>query len=211
MKEKIRIQKGITLISLIIIIVVVIMLSSVIMASGFNYDIINITKNVAKNHNEEEEKDGILLKIKEWLLLKSNQTEKTFFDYLKENYGENKVLDNGDRTYTVVLGDENAYIVQENGTIISTKGIFIETQGMPLMLEEGKTVTGTLKVTIVGIEGEITWSNENNNIATISSTSGESITVTAIAEGKTKVIASCGEYKAEYIVKVSASGSSFII
>ena len=38
-------------------------------------------------------------------------------------------------------------------------------------------------VTLSGIEGEITWSNENNEIATISATKGESITVTAVAKG----------------------------
>ena len=201
--RKTKEQKAITLIALIITIVVLLILAAVAINAITQYNIIDNANSAVQNYGDESEREDIQLKMNGWEIVKYSNKGKTFFEYLKEQFGEDKVVDNGDGTYNVTLKSGNTYKVQESGNITSTKGIYIQAQGMPLILEEGKIVTGTLTATLSGIEGEITWSNENNSIATISGTKGESITVTAVAKGETKITASCGGYKAEYIVKVT--------
>ncbi len=88
-------------------------------------------------------------------------------------------------------------------TATSTKGVSINKSNLTLELQEGTTVTETLTASLSEITGEITWSNSDNTKATISSTKGESITVTAVAVGETTITATCGEYTATCKVIVS--------
>lgn len=121
MKKNIRVQKGITLIALIIMIVLLLMLSLVVIIPFSDYDLINRAEVVAQKINEEEEKDRIILKIKDWLVYPNRQTAKTFYEYLKNIYGENNVIDNSDGTYDIILETGNVYNVRENGTIMHKK------------------------------------------------------------------------------------------
>lgn len=195
-----RNKQAVSLITLVITIIVMTIIAGTIILTLSDTNIFNKANDAVDSHNVKEEITYIQSKIAFYALEK----DKTFYEFLQQEFGENNVKDNLDDTYTITLESGNSYIVWENGKVQSSKGIYIEATGFPLMLKTGETVTGTLKATLVDITGEITWSIENNEIATISGTTGESITVTAVSQGKTKVTATCNGYTKEYIVKVSA-------
>ena len=77
-----------------------------------------------------------------------------------------------------------------------------------LILDESTITFGnetspqTLTASVRNISGNITWSIEDSSIATISSTTGNTITVTPVAGGYTKITATCGEYSKECDVVV---------
>lgn len=200
--KRTKTQKGITLIALLITIVILLILAAVAISSITNDGIIHESQGATSKHEIAQEKENIQLTIDEWSIGKYFVAGKTFEEFLGEKFGASNVVDNGDETYNVTVESGNIYKIQENGTIIQAKGVSVAGTGMPLMLEEGATVTGTLTATLVGISGEITWSNENNEVATISATTGASVTVTAVAKGETKVTATCSGYTAVYTVKV---------
>lgn len=195
-----RNKQAVSLITLVITIIIMIILAGIIILTLSDTNIFNKSNDAVDSHNVKEEITYIQSKIAFYALEK----DKTFYEFIKQEFGENNVKDNLDDTYTITLESGNSYIVWENGKVQSSKGIYVEATGFPLMLKDGETVTGTLKATLVDISGEITWSNENDSIATISGTTGESITVTAVSQGKTKVTATCNGYTREYVVKVSA-------
>lgn len=194
-----RNKQAVSLITLVITIIIMIILAGIIILTLSDTNIFNKANDAVDSHNVKEEITYIQSKIAFYALEK----DKTFYEFIKQEFGENNVKDNLDDTYTITLESGNSYIVWENGKVQSSKGIYVEATGFPLMLKDGETVTGTLKATLVDITGEITWSNENNEIATISGTTGESITVTAVSQGKTKVTATCNGYTKEFVVKVS--------
>ena len=211
--KKTKEQEGITLIALIIIVLLILAVVSI--NSIQNDGMMNKTQYVANKSNEAKEREEINLMLTEWQLVKYTKEDTTFEGFLEEKFGENNVVDNGDGKHTVTVESGNRYEIQEDGIItlkdksndetnVVEKEMSIIATGMPLTLKKGETatVTGTLQATLVGITGEVTWSNENNAVATISAETGESITVTAVSTGKTKVTASCDGYSAEYIVEV---------
>lgn len=202
--RKTKMEKGITLIALIITIVILLILAVVAINSITNDKVVDKTKNAASEYEIMEEKTKLQKEVLEWQVIDAGNMQ-TLEEYLGDIYGKENVKPNTDETLNVTVPSGNTYKVKEDGTIIPVKGISIVGTGMPLVLNEGKTVTGTLTATLVGISGEISWSNANSEVATISETKGASVTVTAVSKGETKVTASCGSYSAIYTVQVKES------
>ena len=196
-------QKGITLIALIITIVVLLILAVVAIGAVRDSGIIGHAQNAEKDYTEEQEKEKISVALSEWAIQKYTQGEtRTFAEYMQGRIEGATVTDNGDGTITVAFKN-NAYKVTADGTITSTKGISISNSKLTLEYVEGETVTSELTASLIGIEEEITWSNSNNSIATISSATGSTITVTAVSKGETIVTATCGKYSATCTVIVA--------
>ena len=200
MKTKTRKQKGITLVSLIITIVILLTITVVTVGTVEDSNIIGHAQNAEEDYTASQEKGKISLAVMEWTTEGGNTT---FAEYMQGRIEGATVTDNGDGTITVEFKN-NAYKVTENGDITEVKGVSITAEGFPLKIEEGKAMpTGTLKAMLVKVEGPISWSIEDENIATISAEEGEQITVTAVKKGETKVTATCGEYSEEYTVKIT--------
>ena len=176
-------QKGITLIALIITIVVLLILAVVAIGAVRDSGIIGHAQNAGEDYTEAQEKEKINVALSEWAIQKYTQGEgTTFADYMQGRIEGATVTANENGTITVAFKN-NAYEVTENGTITSTNGISISNSKLILEFVEGETVTSELTASLSGTEGEIRWSNSDDNIATISSTTGSTITVTAVAKG----------------------------
>ncbi len=63
--------------------------------------------------------------------------------------------------------------------------------------------TGKVTVKLEPADGQITWKSENEKIVKIESTDGDTAKFKAIAAGKTKITAVCGDAKGEWSVEVS--------
>ena len=196
-------QEGITIVALIITIVILLIISVVAIGGVQDSGIIGYAQDSKEGYTVEQEKERISVALNEWTIQKYTQVGTTFAEYMQGKIEGATVTDNGDGTITVEFKN-NAYKVTEYGDITEVKGVRIIAEGFPLKIEEGKAMpTGTLKATLVKIKGTISWSIEDENIATISAEEGEQITVTAVKKGETKVTATCGEYSEEYTVKIT--------
>ena len=169
-----------------------------------NNGIIEKAKDAQSTMTKAEEKDRISVALTEWEIVKSTE-KKTFEKFMKETFGDDNVTAINENEVIVTMESGNKYKVTTDGVITSTKGVSINKSSLTLELQEGATVTETLTATLSEITGEITWSNSDNSKATISSTTGESITVTAVAFGETTITATCGEYTATCTVTVKES------
>lgn len=197
-----RRQNGITLIALVVTIVVLLILAGVsVNALLGDTGIIGKAKESQNTMIVASEKEKISLALSEWTLVRITET-KTFEKFMKEKFGENNVTPVNENEVIVTMESGNRYRVTTDGTITSTKGISINKSSLTLELQEGKTISETLTANLSEIKGEITWNNSDNTKATISSTKGTSITVTAKAVGTTTITATCGDYTATCIVNV---------
>ena len=192
-------EKGITLVALIITIIVLLILATVAIAAIKGDGIISKAKEAQISYNDAQDKEQIQLALNEWKMVENTNPSKTFVEFMKEKFGEDKVTKVSEDEVIVTMESGNKYRVKADGTIISTKGVSINKSSLTLELQEGTTLTASLSE----ITGEITWSNGDNAIATISATKGENITVTAVAKGSTTITATCGSYKATCTVTVT--------
>ena len=193
---------GITLIALIITIVVLLILAVVAIRAVQGDGIISHAKNAQTSYNDAQDKEQIQLALNEWEIVGATMS-KTFAEFMAEKFGADKVTANGEDEVTVTLENGHQYKVKKDGTITSTKGIVLSPSPMTLELNEGTTVTKTLTASLNGIEGEISWSIPDESVIRISATTGESITVTAVAKGSTTITATCGSYTATCKVTVA--------
>ena len=114
-KKKVREEKGITLIALVITIIVLLILAGVTIAAvgGEN----GILKNAGEAKEESERgdaEDEIKLALNEWQIERYTGN-KTIEDFLSEKFGG--VVDNGDDTYTIEKGGYEAKIDKEGNII----------------------------------------------------------------------------------------------
>lgn len=75
---------------------------------------------------------------------------------------------------------------------IPATGITISPETLELAVGETDTLTATLEPT--GAEGNITWSSNNLEVATVDASTGQ-VTVNALSVGKATITATCGEFK----------------
>ncbi len=61
-----------------------------------------------------------------------------------------------------------------------------------LTLKDGETVTGTITATTQKVEGEVQWSIDNEDVATITVNDDGTVTVTAVAKGSATITATVG-------------------
>ena len=208
-KKQKRTERGITLIALVITIVVLLILAGVAIAMLRGENGILSKAESAKEATENkgaEEKVGLAISAARTKGLGA-LTIANLREEVENNYGGTVTGEEFPATVTI---DGKAFSVTTDGGVTSTKGISINTSSLTLELQDGATVAETLTASLSDITGEITWSNSDDSKATISATTGESITVTAKAVGSTTITATCGSYTATCkvtIKKVMAIGS----
>ena len=195
MKEKTKRNKGITLIALILTIVILLILAVVAISAVKGDGIIAHAKNAKTDYTRAQEEEQIQIALNEWKI-EDIQNNKNFTEFMQEKFEKDNVEKVTENEVIVTMESGNKYKVTAEGTIISTKGVNLNKSSLVLELKEGTTATETLTASLSEITGEITWSNSDNTKATISSTKGESITVTAVAKGETTITATCGDYTA---------------
>lgn len=83
-------------------------------------------------------------------------------------------------------GDEVAY---GNYSRVAPKSLELDKTTVNLTLKDGETVTDTLTATTNKVEGEIQWSIDDENIATITDNGDGTVTVTAVAKGSATITA----------------------
>ena len=205
MKENLKSKRGITLIALIITIIILLILAIVTINILINEGIIGHAKNAVETYDEKQVQEDLALTYQEWKMGQATGSSTSMADFFKSKYGNDAVVDNGDGSITVTVesnGNTYAYKIKADGSMEATTGISLDKSSLALEYKEGTTVTGTVKATLTGITGDVTWSIADSSIATISSTSGEQITVTAVKKGTTKITAKAGKYSKECTVKV---------
>lgn len=200
--KKLTTQKGITLVALIITIIVLLILAVVAIRAVQGDGIILKAKEAQTKYEDAQNEEEIKLALNEWKIVGAT-TNKTFSEFMAEKFGENKVqAGSSENEVIVTLANGSQFKVTEDGSITSTKGIVLSPSPMTLELQEGTTVTKNLTASLNGIEGEISWSIPDESVIRISATTGESITVTAVAKGSTTITATCGSYTASCAVTV---------
>ncbi len=200
-------HKAITLIALIITIIVMLILVGVTVTIALNGGLFSQAKKAVKAQIEAGEREQIGLALVEWKIRKEQPNPPTFEEFLKERFGDDNVTAGGVENEYIVTFPEtgNQYNVKDDGTITSNKGISVNPNNLTLILKEGTDVTQEISATLNGIKGEIKWTNSEESIASISSDTGDTITVKAIKKGETTITASCGSYSAQCTVKVIES------
>ncbi len=87
-------------------------------------------------------------------------------------------------------------------TPVACKGIDVEPETLELFLVGDNTATITCEVVPSNTTDPVTWYVKNPDICSISATSGNEITVTALNDGETGVVVDCGGYYQEIFVTV---------
>ena len=86
---------------------------------------------------------------------------------------------------------------------IDKKGIFLNPRKLTLKIESETMPTENITANLIEIDGDITWTSSDPNVATVAGT-GNSVTITAVAKGTTTITASCGSYSDTCTVTVKA-------
>ena len=195
---------GITLIALIITIIVLLILAVVTINAVQGDGIINYAKKAKKTYQEEQDKENISIALNEYKIAKyAEDTEKSLAEFLEEKKWCASATENEDGSIDVTTKEGKLYRIENNGDIQTLTGISLSKKQISLQLENGKTITEELTATLNEIEGNIIWSNEKDEIATINSTIGRTINITAKTVGETTITATCGEYSATCKVTVT--------
>lgn len=202
-------KKGITLIALVVTIIVLLILAAVsISAVVGDNGIATKAKKSSEKTDVATDQEFLTLAVQEYSFKEYDSRGLESYDdltsyILSQEWCKSAVYDETSKSIIVIMNNcEHEYVVYKDGKVESTTGISLNKKILNLELKEGTTVTAELTATLKDITGTINWTNSNENIATISSATGEVITVTAIAEGQTMITASCGEYKFECTVNV---------
>ena len=195
MNKKIKQNKGITLIALIITIVVLLILAVVTINAVNEGGIFTHAQSAANKQTIAAEKEEIQLAVSEWKMEKYSGNSPDFVTFMNTRLsGKATVVSNGDNTYSVTFSKTgNEYTVNENGNIdgpkVVTPGITIS----PTTLTVEPEGTGTLTATFTGgLSGTIIWQSSDTSVVTVS---GDNATctvtaVTGITEGTATVTAS---------------------
>lgn len=196
MKEKFSAQKttrGITLIALAVTVAVLLILSgvSITMLHGDNGILEKAIEAKEETHKQEDmEKIEIAAVGYE---LNSNSNYANFFN--KIDWCESAVYNETLQKTQIVLKDcKHEYFVSNDGKVTEAKGVVLSNSQVSLQLKTGQTVTEEITASLIGITGEISWTISDNTIATLSSSTGNNVTVTALKEGETTITATCGKY-----------------
>ena len=125
-----------------------------------------------------------------------------------ENIGVKSIFEYEGNTYEVYWQMDSDW----NWTILGIhvqNGLVLDKSSITFDKMENNPASQTLTATARGISGNITWSIADSSVATISSTTGNTITVTPVTDGNTSITVICGDYSVE--CRVSVGYSSFNI
>ena len=211
--KKAKLEKGITLIALIITIVVLLILAVVTIGAIQESKIITHAQNASDSYTIAQEKERIGLALSEWNIEDAIPGNNPVFKNVITNelQGQNVSItgeDNGPLTVTFNK-TENSYTVTKEGEITPiTKGITLSSTS--LSIAPGKTAQ--LTATLTGITGNVTWTSADTNVVTVT-TSEDTLTATlTVADGATlgttvEITATCGEYSAKCTITVEEASN----
>ena len=197
LKEQLKINKGITLIALVITIIVLLILAGVTIATltGDN-GILTKAQNAKEKNAQKTVEEQINLAVQASKINEGLVIDKDILEQELTNNGIEITKSGNDELPWTVKKDGYVYTISENGEIKEKEGIAITTGDIEILKgsTEGKKVsaqilsgeTGTIKWESTG---NITLSEAGENEVTVkvnsNANAGETATVTAKVEGKT--------------------------
>ena len=206
---KMRREKGITLIALVVTIIVLLILAgvSISMLTGQNGILKRageVKTKTEEGQAEEELKLAITSLATEYYASKTRGTLKDYIyshkEDLKKELGTTEV--ELDESGSTIKYKGNMYSVTEEGEITAADGVALSKTKMTLVVEGETMPTGRIKATLINVTGAISWTSSNTSVATVEST-GEEVTVTAVGVGTTIITATCGKDSKTCEVKVA--------
>ncbi len=192
-----RKQRGITLIALVITIIVLLILAGIAIATISGDDGIMSKAISAKSKTViESDKNDICLAIAEYDIEKYIDTNLSLKEFLEEksDFSYVKYDEITDKTIVTMKESGYQYLVNSDGTIEILSGLSLNTLDLELELKKQSNTTFTMKATLYDISGDITWSNSDDSVITLSTTTGTSTTITAVDIGTSEITATCGDY-----------------
>ena len=196
--KKIKLEKGITLIALIITIIILLILAVVTIGSIKESKIVDYAQDAANEYTIGQEKEQIGLALSEWQIEKYTG-EKSFKDVVTSALnGIATVEENVDGSLTVTIDKTgNQYIATDDGKVeLKEKTISLSDKSLTILKEKTKTITATVTG---GLKVEdITYSSSNKSVATVT----QDGVITAVKVGETTITATCGSYSATCKVTV---------
>ena len=197
LKEQLKINKGITLIALVITIIVLLILAGVTIATltGDN-GILTKAQNAKEKNAQKTVEEQINLAVQASKINEGLVIDKDILEQELTNNGIEITKSENDELPWTVKKDGYVYTISENGEVKEKEGIAITTGDIEILKgsTEGKKVsaqilsgeTGTIKWESTG---NITLSEAGENEVTVkvnsNANAGETATVTAKVEGKT--------------------------
>ena len=211
--RKLKSNKGITLIALVVTIIVLLILAgiSIQMLVGEG-GILTNAREAARKTNQADAKERLELEIAETLLedkeLTAEGLNKNLAAHLPELTHEGESLTDNPIEELPAIVELDGYVFQidENGKVTAIDGIALSKSDLELQIltHDGETTNGeeTLTATLIGISGKITWSKEGEAIEIVEQDGGTSAKITAKQAGTAKVTATCSGRTAECNVTV---------
>ena len=213
-KQKLKRNKGITLIALVVTIIVLLILAgiSIQMLVGEG-GILTNAREAARKTNQADAKERIELEVAETLLENKELTveglNKHLAAHIPEITHEGKSLTENpiNELPTIVELDGFVFQIDEYGKVTAIDGIALSKSDLELQIlthnEETTNGSETLTATLIGISGNISWNTEGKDVIGVETTDGgKSATITAKQEGTEKVIVTCSGRTAECKVMV---------
>ena len=188
--KKTKLEKGITLIALIITIIVLLILAVVTIGAVQKSKIISHAQKAKNDYTTPQEKEQKGLALGEWQIQKviGGKNFKEIVETALEDTAT--VSGNEDGPLTITMKKTgNQYIITTDGEVVlGMKSITLSDRTLTIV--KGKTKTITASVT-GGLKPEnITYSSSDENVATVSS---EGL-ITTLTTGTTTITAKCNEY-----------------
>ena len=207
-----RNKKGITLIALVITIIVLLILAgvslSLVMVNEGILGKATTAVDKSKLAGAKEELEMAVASVKMGYYTESER--KDIFDYMKDKLngyetgsGTISCDETGKITYTVNNETVGGRIDSEGNFEFDKIGIFLNPRKLTLKIESETMPTESIAANLIEIDGDITWTSSDPNVATITGT-GKNATITAVAKGTATITASCGSYSDICTVTVKA-------
>lgn len=193
--KKLESKNGITLIVLVVTIIVLLILAGVsITIIGGDEGIIQKASTAKMKNTIESDKNDISMAIAEYDIEKYIDTSLTLVQFLNDKscFSYAKYDEINDSTVVTMEESGYSYLVHNDGTIEILSGLSLNCLDLELELKTQSTTTFLLKATLHEIEGNVTWSNSDDTVITLSDNEGTSTTITALNSGTSIITATCG-------------------
>lgn len=135
-------NKGITLVALIITIIVLLILAVVAIRAVQGDGIIKHAQSARDEYSKAQAEETVKLALNEWKIVGNVTPSAALGDFLKEKFGEDKVKDNGDETYTITTNGYDVTIDNKTLEITNSNktGETTETGGLTILIANTEMV-----------------------------------------------------------------------
>ena len=197
-------QKGITLIALVITIIILLILVSVTVTVAINSSLFDRARKDADQTRKQADHDALISAV----YGSKNKRGKIDRVLLIENVHDIdfKSIEpdgiTGNFPYLCISKNDNAFLVDENGNITEVANGSITLNLSSVKLDNGSTQE--LTAILSGEEGTVEWRCSNTDLVTLSTNTGNTITITAdsVNTGKATITATCNGKSASCVVIV---------